>query len=569
MKQAMLFKTILDELDKPPFLQLSEDDIYNRIQKEIPEEYKDLSSEEKAELIAFRYPATYSNEFPSLSMITPEMIKYWINRSENAHHPVLVARYSGLVHEYCKTITSEKPHHTITKKHISALLSIIEQDLYKVPVYAREKVKRAFKIALSMNDKSAITRCKDAIIALENKIAINDKPGLWGFSYDLLIEGSKSILIQSEEQSIIDKLELRLNDLIQVDSWGAECAAERLARYYHKVGKIDEVRRVLKNLETSYEKATQGVAVIQQVHYVEKLYRFYKQFFLNEEAEALLKKLRELSKEADKEMKSISAGIDVPKEKIDEYVQQILKGDNTEHIFFRIVIANTPKIKEAKEELEYISKIAPLPFLMSKNLLDKKGRKVATIGPLVEDPESHLVVQFSNTIRIGTIFLHFTFEEGAKQELFSTYEIMKFLRNSCIIEHDRFTVIQRGIEAYFKQEYLTAIHLIIPQFEEAIRNLVEMNGGSILVERDGIFNLKTFDHLLGDEIIKEVFGEDMALYFRVLFTDKRGWNLRNSVAHGLLDTSHFNKQNTDRVLHALLCLGMIRLVDKENKETLT
>ena len=86
---------------------------------------------------------------------------------------------------------------------------------------------------------------------------------------------------------------------------------------------------------------------------------------------------------------------------------------------------------------------------------------------------------------------------------------MKFLRKSCIIQPDRFAIIQKGVEAYFAGDYLVALHLIIPQFEEAIRNLVEMNGGSIMIEKNDAFNLKTFDHLLRDDIVNGVvFGHD-------------------------------------------------------------
>ncbi|MGB0789569.1 MAG: DUF4209 domain-containing protein, partial [Marinirhabdus sp.] len=40
------------------------------------------------------------------------------------------------------------------------------------------------------------------------------------------------------------------------------------------------------------------------------------------------------------------------------------------------------------------------------------------------------------------------------------------------------------------------------------------------------FQLKTFDDILRDEIVKQVLGEDIQIYLRVLFTDQRGWNLR-------------------------------------------
>src|SRR5690606_11276383 len=114
------------------------------------------------------------------------------------------------------------------------------------------------------------------------------------------------------------------------------------------------------------------------------------------------------------------------------------------------------------------------------------------------------------------------------------------------------------IRFYFEEKYAASIHLLIPQFEEALRNLVEINGGNILTMKEDVFHLKTFDHLLHDEILKKAFGEDIAFYFRVLFTDPRGWNLRNQVAHGLIDPKLLNQNTAQRVLHALFCLGMIR-----------
>ena len=86
-----------------------------------------------------------------------------------------------------------------------------------------------------------------------------------------------------------------------------------------------------------------------------------------------------------------------------------------------------------------------------------------------------------------------------------------------------------------------------------------MAGGNVLKQaRGGSFHLRTFDEILRDEIIIEALGEDFADYFRILFTDQRGWNVRNNVCHGLKEPSMFNSQIADRLLHALLCLGLIQ-----------
>jgi len=212
--------------------------------------------------------------------------------------------------------------------------------------------------------------------------------------------------------------------------------------YYHGKKQPEEIKRIIRGLETSYANSTNGLALIQQAQYTEQLYQLCKQFKLNAEAENFLKKLRELSKETDKDMKSVCGEINIPKDKIDKYVDQILKGDNVEIIFAKIIVACTPRVEEVKEELNRLSKAAPFQFIISKDLLDKKGRRVAKIPPIADDFESHLVLQYSNSIRIGTIFLHFIFEEAINREILTIHEILKFLEKSCIIEKDRFTILQ-------------------------------------------------------------------------------------------------------------------------------
>ena len=75
--------------------------------------------------------------------------------------------------------------------------------------------------------------------------------------------------------------------------------------------------------------------------------------------------------------------------------------------------------------------------------------------------------------------------------------------------------------------------------------------------------LKTLDDLLREETVVKVLGENVVHYFRVLFTDRRGWNLRNDVCHGITSLAAFSPQMTDRIFHALLVLALLR----ESEET--
>ena len=58
--------------------------------------------------------------------------------------------------------------------------------------------------------------------------------------------------------------------------------------------------------------------------------------------------------------------------------------------------------------------------------------------------------------------------------------------------------------------------------------------------------------------IIEALGPDTALHLQTLYTDPRGFNLRNDLAHGLLAADRMSLSVASRVLHTLLVLGIWR-----------
>ena len=103
------------------------------------------------------------------------------------------------------------------------------------------------------------------------------------------------------------------------------------------------------------------------------------------------------------------------------------------------------------------------------------------------------------------------------------------------------------------------IHLLIPQVENAIRNLVELLDESTLEikKSNNTLQLKTLDTLLREKSLLTM-NENFVYYMRILYTDSRGWNLRNLVCHGLSPLKYFNHTTTDRIFHSLICVGSIR-----------
>ena len=579
-----IFDTILLSYNKTPFQPINERNLFEQMTAARPKDYV-VNDSELADFLAFNVLENYTDknsslgrffkpvmawptedggmlESPSLADFTESMVQSWMERKNTLTHPVLLARYFGLLYDIAPQITKKPVDFSTRKNFFDNLQLAIKEDLLVVNVYKKEKAKHLLELALTTNNQTWIDEAKKTMMDLEDKIAIDGKAGLWGFCFDNIWNSKKKIITEAEEAQIILDLESRLARMItDVDASGVEACVERLATYYNVRRKPDEIKRVLNDLRTCYNTYTKELAAIQKAHFIEKVARLFRQYgFVKEDAE-LLAELREVNKIATTELKLLSTTNEISKEEIKEYCEKIFKGEK-DVLFYRFIAAQTPKIADIASDLARLAKINPMSYMITKGILDDNGRKIGSVKPLSEDLESNIVFHLSRLLKLSGVLLHFLFEYATEQKIFTVETMMTFLKKSCIIKEDRFSIIQLGIDAYFQKNYVVAIHLLIPQVEEALRNLVEMNGGTIMVAKQDAFHLKTFDHILKDGIIADVLGEDKTKYFQVLFTNPIGWNLRNNVCHGMLDSAHFSRQQTERLLHALLCLGMIRLTEE-------
>ena len=94
----------------------------------------------------------------------------------------------------------------------------------------------------------------------------------------------------------------------------------------------------------------------------------------------------------------------------------------------------------------------------------------------------------------------------------------------------------KGLFAGYDYDFITAIHLLVPQIEHAIRAMLASHGvTTTTLMSDGIEHVMNLGRLLDLPEAKELLGEDMHFEILVLFCDPVAEGLRNEVAHGLLD----------------------------------
>ena len=480
-------------------------------------------------------------EYPSIQRITSKIISYWEKRAKESTHPIFKARYSNLVWDFSEKITGKKPHYSNAQLYIDSIIEIAEKDLHKYSLDAIEKLERALSLALSINDKERINRLIEAIISYERKIGEDDKPGLWGFSYEFLIKNKKVPISDDKKRAIIIDLEKRFDRLLKGNNhWAAQRAALLLVDYHSKIRK-KILLRYGKLIQRQAEKASPLVAGA----WLEELYHLYLQYGMKDEADKISNKIRESGRKAKDELKEIKIPIEISKNGLEKYINWLTDGD------LKTVLQ--------KIAVNYIPKKAPISFLSTHKIMDAEGRPVATVGSQEEDIDGHIVLQISQNMQISSIFLRETLNTLIDKFKLTTEKIIDYLYESPIFDERRKEFLIEGIEAYLKGNYVVSLHILIPQIEAIIRNLSEKVGIPILKpSRTGGFFYRTLDELLREKGIIKVLSEDMCLYFRVLLTDPRGWNLRNEVCHGISGPERFNQISDDRIFHALLCLALVK-----------
>ncbi|MEA5487872.1 MULTISPECIES: DUF4209 domain-containing protein [Pseudanabaena] len=500
-------------------------------------------------------------ESPSIQRVNAKVISYWTQRFQSTSNSLMQARYAGLVYDFTQKVTGEKPHHyhSVATTYCQALLKVAKERNHDNEVDIIQKLERALFIATSFKKQELITSAKEIILDYERFIAEDSKPNLWGFSFDLLIDNKKVFLSTDEEKGVIECLEDRLNRLKDGEEpWICEKAAERLARYYRSKKLKEECSRVIRTLGYSFESAASKAEPLIASGWLEHMHHVYTEYELVNDAKRILRIIQDISPRVYDDMKLISYEMEISHNEIESYIEQMLDGD-LEKSLTRIAIKHIPQRCEIKKQLQELAEKAPISFLFTKEITDEQGRIIATVGSLEEDLDGNIVSQMSQRMDISAIFLNATISRVINQFGLDSDNLVSYLFKSPVFVDNQRDFLLKGIQKYLEQDYVVATHLLIPQIEATVRKLVEISGGTVLKRgRGGGFHLITLDDLLRSEQVKQALGEDASLYFRVVLTDQRGWNIRNDVCHGISMQHKCSQVVVERLIHILLVLGLLR-----------
>ena len=177
------------------------------------------------------------------------------------------------------------------------------------------------------------------------------------------------------------------------------------------------------------------------------------------------------------------------------------------------------------------------------------GRKISSIPPLASDGNNRDEVILKNTIKNFGIHMHLAVEgcilpalnQIQKEHLFPKEFLIQLCKLSAIVPDKREILVANALYQGFGWDFRSAIHLLAPQVENIVRQLLKQNGlVTTHTDQDGIENEIGLSSLVNLDGAREILGDDLWFELQAVFTDSLSANLRNEVGHGLLDDETSN-----------------------------
>ena len=149
-----------------------------------------------------------------------------------------------------------------------------------------------------------------------------------------------------------------------------------------------------------------------------------------------------------------------------------------------------------------------------------------------------------------------------KERKISSESMSKFIEGIGILAGDS-VLMEHGIDDHFKGDYISSIHILVPQIEVMLREILNQNSIPIEKMEQGAVSVKEMGGILAEQSTKTILGEEFASYLQLKFTDKEGMNIRNEVAHGLMKPEKFDHVLCCSLIYVILKLcGTFRATKK-------
>lgn len=145
------------------------------------------------------------------------------------------------------------------------------------------------------------------------------------------------------------------------------------------------------------------------------------------------------------------------------------------------------------------------------------------------------------------------------QETMTVSDMSNYFTNSHLINPKRLKIILVGLSKYFDKDYISSLHILIPQFEAFFLDIAQKMGINIValdkIKKEISTRTITLSEIhLDSDVFKTIFGVDFCQQVRFILFEPMGYKLRHKIAHGEIESIECNFQNATLVIYLYLVL---------------
>ncbi|KKD37079.1 hypothetical protein WN50_16370 [Limnoraphis robusta CS-951] len=248
--------------------------------------------------------------------------------------------------------------------------------------------------------------------------------------------------------------------------------------------------------------------------------------------------------------KSMNELVTIQSERIDfskevEKVRASVRGKKLQDALFALaLLATPPKVSQLRQQADQIAKDDPLfPYIsISKVMINEMGKVVARQSGKTE--EETKFEMYTNAAYYQSIQARVLIEPARDQinleHPIQVKDLLPIVANSPFVPPDRQYLFAKGLYAGLTGDFFTSTHILIPQIENSIRYLLWKKG--VLpssYDDQGIQNEHNLNTTLYYPETASIFDEDTLFDLKGLLVEHSGSNLRNRMAHGLINDDGF------------------------------
>lgn len=495
-------------------------------------------------------------DFPDLADLSPAHIEYWIARSAEAGAPVLVARYADAAWEFREAARAPRLSVDVVRRAIDARLACAGGlDHLAVRV---EHAERALHLAVSIGDDERAARAASVALDIAEPL-LEAAPALVNRVLLLLLDYRSKARVDWTRADRLAEAHARSIDRftgpVPPIPNGVQILADAevlhryvLARTGSEAAK-DLVRRCGSGVLAVADRVPPNIAA----DWLQDAVNLSRSAGLGEQTRTLIVRLEAANCASAAAMQQFGTTIEITADEKTSMVRELLEG-GVSPALSRFARSFTPVREKMKQDLVEAARESPLVHLIQTRIMD--GRHVrARVGGLLDDEEGQLLLRLSEQMKFASPFVAICLEALIREFGISGRRFVGILGNSPAFDESHAAVCCIGFEHYLRQDFISALSVLVPQVEHLLRGILRTSGETASTARaDETYRERILDGLLKDATVIRVLGADATWYLQGLLVDPRCWNVRHEVAHGLLADREFSRPACERVIHALLLI---------------